>query len=160
MAVESRATIESYFEPGDKPVAEHFKKWLAAFFHLDEDTIPISKVENLQTALNGLAPKDIPVSYPFVDTGNDLIIVGDITADYLVMIEYLLIRGVLIERGSIELTNKADAMINQNMRFDDCGFVFSKSVTDNNINLIWTDTLQNGIAGTFIILKQQNIKIS
>lgn len=39
MAIESRATIKSWFETGDFPTQEQFWAWIDSFYHKNEDSI-------------------------------------------------------------------------------------------------------------------------
>ncbi len=52
MAKQTRNILKSWFETGDKPTQAQFASLIDSFFHLDEDQLTITKVANLETALN------------------------------------------------------------------------------------------------------------
>ncbi len=52
MSVNTRAILKSWFETGDNPTQAQFASLIDSFFHLNEDTLTIAKVLNLETALN------------------------------------------------------------------------------------------------------------
>lgn len=51
----SRAQWISWFSTGKKPLGTQFEDVLTLLFKKDEDSLPISKVTNLQSVLNGKA---------------------------------------------------------------------------------------------------------
>jgi hypothetical protein len=53
MAQQTKATLQSWFKKGLKPLQQQFYDWMDSFWHKDE-SIPISSVTNLQTTLNSL----------------------------------------------------------------------------------------------------------
>lgn len=54
MAVTPKITLKGWFKRGKKPTQEQFADLIDSFFHKNE-SIPIAKVTNLQTALNNCA---------------------------------------------------------------------------------------------------------
>jgi len=51
MAQKSRATLKTYYETGDKPLASQFGDWLDSYFHKTDLDIPQAAVVGLVAAL-------------------------------------------------------------------------------------------------------------
>lgn len=47
----SRAQLQRWFITGAKPTQEQFSQVFQSFFHLEEDTLPLSKIEGLESLL-------------------------------------------------------------------------------------------------------------
>lgn len=66
MPATNRNTLKSWFERGDKPLATQFAALIDAYWHKDEDAIPMAKIENLINTLNGLAPLSAIEQYDLI----------------------------------------------------------------------------------------------
>lgn len=58
MAIQNKNTLKSWFLRGSKPLAAQFADWMDSFWHKDEN-IPASKIENLQSLLDGKANSNV-----------------------------------------------------------------------------------------------------
>ena len=55
MPVTSRVQLKAWFQRGLKPLANQFASWMDAYWHKDEDQIPMEKIDGLAYTINGLA---------------------------------------------------------------------------------------------------------
>jgi len=58
MAIQNKNTLKSWFLRGSKPLAAQYADWMDSFWHKDEN-IPASKIENLQSLLDGKANSNV-----------------------------------------------------------------------------------------------------
>lgn len=81
------------------------------------------------------------------DPGQEVVIVGDITKHKAVFIEYVISNDtgteVLIETGSIKLTNQNDNKVSNVASFDDVEVTFEKEIDNDDIKLIMYNNLQS-----------------
>jgi hypothetical protein len=158
----SRNDLYSWFETLDKPTQDQFAEMFRSFFHLEEDTLTIDKIEGLQEALEEKATSSDPdgaVPIQILNGTPGHLVVGDITIHNSVRIEYTVIRGTSIEMGNLKLDNKANELVSRQYEFDDCGFEFTKSISGNELRLAWTDPLANGSNALFYITSIKRTKI-
>jgi hypothetical protein len=159
----SRITLKDWFLRGKKPTANQFAEWIDSFVHKTEDSIGIDKVTGLQEALDGKAPLDpvagVVIPVQMTNNQDGYIAVGDITLHNSVRIEYTIIRGVLYEAGSLLLENRANEIIVQQADLDESGFVFSKTISGNELRIAWTDELANGTHGLLYLIDVKRTQI-
>ncbi|MBN1185773.1 MAG: hypothetical protein JXB49_26055 [Bacteroidales bacterium] len=150
-----RATLKTWFETGDKPTQAQFAELIDSLFHPNEDTLSIDRIDGLQDALDSKAPASgaedvVPITLANGSSGN--IIVGDKTLHSSIHITYSLIRGSLVEMGVIRIENRENTIIVHEADFDECGFTFSKNISENDLRIGWTDDLTLGNNGLLYLI--------
>ena len=104
---------------------------------------------------SGVKTTSIPsVSDPetLIDNTPGYITIGDITVHKAVIINYVLSRGSLIETGVMKPTRNDDGKLGWRPENDDCGFVFTKTISGNEIRLSYTDNLADGNDGELVMI--------
>jgi hypothetical protein len=117
-------------------------------------SLPTNIINGVTSGYIFVDPKnDIHISVPGVygeyepsvvvtlaNNSGSTIIVGDITQNKFLYIDYTISRSGLTEGGTILMTNKTGTDIVDNDEFDDTGVTFTKIVVGSSINLGWTTT--------------------
>jgi hypothetical protein len=75
---------------------------------------------------------------------NYYIIVGSVSENESIKIDYTAKRGALIEQGALMLTNINDTSIARTSEFDDVGLTIAKNINSDQIRLDVTDVLTDG----------------
>lgn len=82
---------------------------------------------------------------------NQYIVIGTVSENETIGIEYTGIRNTLIEKGRIDLTNQAGTSVSRSAIFDDVGLAILKNINGDSIRLDITDGLTNGNSTRLIL---------
>ncbi len=108
--------------------------------------------QNIRILAPGLFPEvSAETLHTIADAGTDYVVVGSVSQNTFVRINFTLKRGTLTETGSVIITNQADVEIDYVSQGEDTGIVFSKEISSDEIRLGYTDPLANGTATTMNI---------